>query len=438
MAFSLRWRIIIMISPPKKFRVKSSISALSITLILSSITLLSGQVHADQVYGPVRSNDTLSKIVNRYYVGSERSSITLMRTIVQNNPQAFVRGDMNLLKRNALLTLPGDDWLVNEATFISPGNQAVSNSVTPPVASSVERPSTSSNKLGVQDRLFFLEAERVSLIAEVAELKRENERLQKKVTQLELQSKQSDEQLRLLDAEIIRLTKLLGDKQSAPLTSADLNQLEALQLQLEEVKTETNRLRSELAVAQSELSENRQLKQQADKTIAQLERENEQLNKLVNDTQPGVHYYGEEEASSSKLTLFGNKLQLPVWSIITGGALLLLILVTLLATRRKEYDGGTTTPLSQSQPEESFENLLESEVSELERGFVQTSVAEPEENVYKMFDEGSLEMDLKLDMAKAYLEVSDFTHARAVLEEVIEGGSEHQQRQAKRLMTLAA
>ena len=47
-------------------------------------------------------------------------------------------------------------------------------------------------------------------------------------------------------------------------------------------------------------------------------------------------------------------------------------------------------------------------------------------------------MDLKLDMAKAYLEMSDLESARAVLEEVIEGGSELQKRQANRLMKQAA
>ena len=109
------------------------------------------------------------------------------------------------------------------------------------------------------------------------------------------------------------------------------------------------------------------------------------------------------------------------------------------STRRREPESVEVVREFRSVKQEpSFEDLLESDQIYAERGFTQSDVSEPEENVYKMFDEGSLEMDLKLDMAKAYLEVSDFERAKAVLEEVLEGGSELQQRQANRLMTQAA
>ncbi|PWQ93903.1 FimV/HubP family polar landmark protein [Leucothrix arctica] len=416
-------------------RVSSNVSKLSAALIISSLTFYSGAAIADQAYGPVRSNDTLSKIVNRYYVGPKRSPMGLMVEIVEKNPQAFVRGNMNLLRRNALLSLPGNDWLKDESTFVTPDDASIAKlantlKITPAKADT--------NKLGVQDRLVFLEAERTSLIAQVAGLKRENARLIQRVSLLENQSKQSDEQLRLLDSEIIRVTKLLKNNQGAPLSPADLSQVEALQQQLDDVRNETLNLKTQLEAAQSDLSDNREIQKQADRTIAQLTQENEQLNALIDDAQPGVHYFGDAEGNNS-IVMFNDRFKLPIWSMVAGGALLSLILVALLSTRRKETDGVSIVADEKvALPENSYDDLLESDDSSLERGFSQSAVSEPEENVYKMFDEGSLEMDLKLDMAKAYLEVSDFESAKSVLEEVIEGGSELQQRQANRLMKQAA
>lgn len=423
-----------MISSSK--RVFFNVSKLSAVLIISSLTFHSDIAYSDQAYGPVRASDALSKIVNRYYVGPKRSTMGLMREIVAGNPQAFVRGDMNLLKRGALLSLPGDDWLSKEATFVAPDTVSLSKLANKLNASPITA-ETVSNKLGIQDRLVFLEAERTSLISQVAELKNENARLQKKVSELELASKASDEQLRLLDAEIIRITKILKNNQNTPLTVADLSQVEALQRQLNEVKNETLRLKAQLQTAQTELSNNNAIKEQAAKTIAQLTQENEQLNALIKDSQPGVHYFGEVE-NNSAINVFGDKYKLPTWSIVAGGALLFLILVALLSTRRKESELRFTPNADNEESNTVFEDLLESDEISFERGFTETSVSGPEENVYKMFDEGSLEMDLKLDMAKAYLDMSDLASAKAVLEEVIEGGSELQQRQASRLMKQAA
>lgn len=427
-----------MISPSNKNLF--SVSKLSAVLIISSLTFYSVAATADQAYGPVRSSDTLSKIVNRYYVGPKRSSISLMREIVASNPDAFVRGDMNLLKLGSLLSLPGDDWLNKEATFVAPKLDTTSTSTSTSTTND-EISSTSavmqadSNKLGIQDRLVFLEAERVSLIAQVGELKRDNLRLQKKVAQLELESKTTDEQLRLLDAEIIRITKILKNDQGTSVATVDISQVEALQKQLNEVRDESQRLKNQLEVAQTEISNNNYIKVQSAKAIAQLTQENEQLNALIEASQPGIHYFGESEGSSN-ITVFGDKFKLPVWSVIAGGALLSLVLVALLSTRRRKTE--FTQVVDGDSGDNTFEALLESDQVLSERGFTQTSTSEPEENVYKMFDEGSLEMDLKLDMAKAYLDMSDFDSAKAVLEEVIEGGSELQKRQANRLMKQAA
>lgn len=414
---------------------------LASTLLVSTILFNSVPAYADVTYGPVKANDTLSKIVNRFYVGTNRSSIRLMKNIVSKNPHAFVRGNMNLLKRDALLTLPSNDWLVNEPRFVSPSNSSSllkqANASGFKNQEGQQLPSRTFQQM--QDRMVFLEAERVSLIAQVEALKRETVNLETKVKQLELDSDRSDEQLRVLDKEIIRLTKLLGKGTGAATGEVSLSQLTQLQAQLRSAQQETERLRNELLDTQTELSNNSFLKAEADKTIAQLSQENQQLQLLLQEAQPGVHYFGES-SKADQLSLFGGKFNIPIWGLIMGGALLSLIVISLLATRRKQDEVMSDefmAPGSSSSDINTYDSLLETPSDSESRGFAQTA-HEPEENVFKMFDEGTLEMDLKLDMAEAYLQVSDFDSAKLVLQEVLEGGSDLQQRKASRLMRQAA
>lgn len=422
---------------PSSFRY-FSLKPLASSLAFALIAGLSSPAFADQVYGPVASKDTLGKIVNRFYVGPNRGTIQLMRDIVQKNPQAFINGDMNRLKLNALLSLPGDEWLVNEASFRRPGQQAaataIANSRSLPVSSAKPASTADLPTDKMRSRLIFLEAERTSLISQVAELERETERLEGVIKQLEINSRTSDEQLRTLDLEIARLTTLLEAKQGVPLASGEVMQLSALQERLEAVQNETLSLRRELSKANTELANNAFLKQQADETITKLTQENRQLHHLLQDTQPGVNYFGEK-SDDYTLSFFDGKLQFPLWMAIVGGTLLSVMLVALLATRRK-------IRAPEPEPSDIPIDAMPTNYKDLLSGNQQvpdsTNTDAVEENVFKMFDDGSLEGDLKLDMAEAYLEVADFESARNILEEIMETGNEMQQRKAARLLKQAA
>lgn len=420
---------------------KNSFKPLIGGLAFAIMANLSSPVFADQVYGPVVSKDTLGKIVNRFYVGSNRGTLQLMRDIVQKNPQAFINGNMNLLKLNAVLTLPGDEWLVNEASFLNPDKTTVtaaianSHRIAPKTVNDSTDSATNLPTDKMRSRLVFLEAERLSLIRQVAELERETVRLEAVIKQLEINSRESDEQLRALDTEITRLTKLLEAKQGLPLASGEVMQLSALQERLEAVQNETSELRRELSKANTELANNAFLKKQADETIEKLTQENRQLHHLLQDAQPGVNYFGEK-SDDYQLSFFGGKINFPLWMAIVGGALLSIMMIALLATRRKSRTPEPEQPSDERQsPIFGYSDLLS---GDSRRDLVPTEPVTPEENVFKMFDEGPLEVDLKLDMAQAYLEVSDFESARNILDEVMETGSEQQQRKAARLLKQAA
>jgi FimV-like protein len=405
---------------------------------LSALTcatlVLSNPSFADSAYGPVKSNDTLSKILKRLYTGSKSSQLPMMKQIVKANPSSFLNGNMNLLKLNSTLVLPGNSWNnVSQNSFAK--NTATKKNVI--ITDVVDRTATSLTVEQMKGRIVFLDAERSSLIEEVGNLKRETQRLEQKILKLEAGSKESDEQLRILDAEIIRLTEVMKGNESK-LTNTDLNQLVVLQEKLRLVQEETNTLRTELANTKNTLSENGINSKQANQTIALLTEENQTLQKLLKDTQPGVNFYNDS-TNESNISLLSGKLQLPVGIAVVGGTLLVLMLTTLVATRRKKKsltDLPKETGIDPFDENNSFSNLLETE--NYEGRLDAQADNQPEENVFKMFDEGTLEMDLKLDMAEAYLEVSDFTSAKSILEEVIQGGSELQKRKANRLIKKAA
>ena len=397
---------------------------------------------ADVIYGPVQSRDTLSKIIGRLYTGSKASRLSVMKQIVSDNPSAFSNGDMNRLKLNASLRLSGSRWKKNAQTTTSANAQIIETSTNKIItADTIDRSAPNLTVEQLQGRMVFLDAERSSLIEQVSSLKRETARLEQKIIKLEMGSRQSDEQLRILDAEIIRLTALLKDRDSSVKTSnADLNQLVVLQEKLSLVQNETINLKNELANAKKELSGNNSSSRQANVTIEQLTQENQKLQQLLQDSQPGVHYFNSNESGYS-LSLMSGKLQLPLWLMIVGGALAGLMLTALVATRRKSKpkrakvaENKGINPFSET---DDFNTLLETEAQNVSRGFAQPHT-QAEENVFKMFDEGTLEMDLKLDMAEAYLEVSDFESARSILQEVVESGSELQKRKAARLIKKVA
>lgn len=57
-------------------------------------------------YGPVKSGDTLWRIAKEWSEGSGLGMNQVMVAIQRNNPQAFARGNINLLQRGAILRMP--------------------------------------------------------------------------------------------------------------------------------------------------------------------------------------------------------------------------------------------------------------------------------------------------------------------------------------------
>lgn len=77
----------------------------------------------------VQSGDNLSKIASQLVAGSNTRRRPMMQWLVQKNPQAFVRGDMDRLKAGALLALPENQTLNFEGLHSAKPRQAKAASV---------------------------------------------------------------------------------------------------------------------------------------------------------------------------------------------------------------------------------------------------------------------------------------------------------------------
>ena len=133
----------------------AALSALTCaTLVLSNPSL------ADSAYGPVKSNDTLSKILKRLYTGPKSSQLPMMKQIVTVNPSSFLNGNMNLLKLNSTLVLPGDSWRNTSQKSFSNNNSTTSKVIINDV---VDRTATSLTVEQMKGRIVFLDAERSNL-----------------------------------------------------------------------------------------------------------------------------------------------------------------------------------------------------------------------------------------------------------------------------------
>ncbi|OQX00613.1 MAG: hypothetical protein BWK73_48025 [Thiothrix lacustris] len=75
-------------------------------LLAATLSLQPVSVHAGAAYGPVKNNDTLWEIASRHRPSYDISVPQMMAAIQAQNPDAFVAGDMNHLRKGVYLNIP--------------------------------------------------------------------------------------------------------------------------------------------------------------------------------------------------------------------------------------------------------------------------------------------------------------------------------------------
>lgn len=164
---------------------------------LSAILLASlfVQAKADTLYGPLRSGETLSSIVNQNYLTSPYDDSVIMRQVLRMNPQAFILNNMSRMRQGAMLTLPSD------ATV----RRSQQGNSTTRVIQSVPR-ANSASTLALEATLSQVRGERDQANLRIRRIRSESsaklETLTSQVKQLEADKQTVNNQLKTTSAEL--------------------------------------------------------------------------------------------------------------------------------------------------------------------------------------------------------------------------------------------
>ena len=403
-------------------------------------------------YGPVQSGDTLWNIATNWSHGAGLDLRAVMLAIQQENPRAFIKDNINLLKRGAILRMPQIDdvrQISAEAarSEVMRQNSAFTQSS---VAAAVETPLVDLNS-------------QPSTAPEAG-------------GQVE-----SEDQLELVPPADKADIDIVNGLEQAPVDPEATAAVETLRAELarkEEQLIVEQQQNQYLQDQISELQDRLQTGQPgnvADADLAQLEERLQQERLSQNGPE------GEEpsagELAPSEATAAAPSAKAPVRQVTTDIAaqadqawyrnmmvwlIALLVLAAAFAgwllNRRKvgsivdadipARDHGTVREIKDEA--EEILQVLKTDQKQVNRGRLDQAMhevsalatpklarnagraEEPEEA--ELLDEDSTDPEVRLDLARAYISMGDREAARVILDEVMEQGTEEQQVEARKMM----
>lgn len=351
--------------------------------------------YAEEKVWEVKPNDTLGLIVAKQYPGYKNRA-AIMQALLKANPDAFIGGNLNRLIVGKSLTLP-------EASSI-PGLES------PPLPAGEADPA-------LMERLKALEAERAELEETLKLLEDENTSLKAMVKGYE-ESKQAKE------AELEQLTAKLKTIEGGQAAGGDAADVAALKANVSSLQTENVELKSQL-------DSTKQALETSTKAAVELKAQLEQLKQQSGQVPP---VQASPAAAGS-----GNWLP---WLLLGLMALLMLPLLWLLKRKHTEPRITTVTvPKETSAMPVSVAALdaapsysdttpppVEVKVAEIPESPVPVVSTEPE----------NPEAELKLDIARAYLDLRQADAASEILKEVMQEGGSRQRQEAGEILSFIA
>nr|CAA6829591.1 MAG: Unknown protein [uncultured Thiotrichaceae bacterium] len=175
-------------------------------LLISTSALMAisaAPIAAAETTVEVRENDTLGSIVSKTYPGY-RSRNALMQLILEQNPDAFIGSNINLLVLGETLKLPDSDELEALIGIAPPPVQQVIGSVT----------------AEAKQRLKQITEERDRLKQQLANLEADNQRLKATISRLETAGTQQNEQLERLEKQIESLQSRVTEQTPTPVANS--------------------------------------------------------------------------------------------------------------------------------------------------------------------------------------------------------------------------
>lgn len=414
-------------------------NVLPLILSMSLAVFATPAVIADPLNKTARSKGTLSGIVSKNYPNSELSRAQIMITILATNPHAFRGGNINFMQSNKQLTLPSEALISNipiehAETLLTQHDhfykQGQTGNLTPPTFINAGADPVALEKLKTQHSAQTVHIEKLS---------EESVQLQGLVKRLETEKDKRDEDLRVLEEKIQVLKESDSEQpfqtpagEDTPVTQRLKDKNAALQQQLVESKSElaeNNRTTISLERRVLEMQEEKQNNEQAgfstgtsNNTNPQAEKSATMATTEVLEAAPPTDLNGNitsPEQSESAGFDFGK---------LTWALPLLALLVGLGFLFKRLFSSKKHTDLNFDELDDAndFDPITPRMKPEDRAETLETKI-EPSE------DE-SLEVSIKLDVARAYMEADDNASAYEMLHEVLREGSKKQQKEANQLL----
>lgn len=407
---------------------------LAVALVLTGILSGVNTSVAKEREWVIKSNDTLSKIVERYYP-SIRNKKAVIRAIVQDNPNAFRRGNAHDLILGKVLILPEPDRFKNTTTKAETDSTASDASkVVEPVAvvepvneapetvaesTSAEVPTTNKSASNVpsnvKEKIDELEEGRKELEETLKLVEEENASLQSMVGKYEEQKHAQDAQIAKLEDQVKQLEANLKNTDStkavtpapavAPVAAASEDSA-AISKQLAEKERVTETLKTQLA---------------------ETKRQNDAL----------------QEELQTKITIMesNSSNNLP-WII---SALLALVMLPLLWLLKQKMQALPTVSVANQtlKKEPVAKPVTQAAAPKVADSLPTATIATPTATVTPVVSnaraddhsDDNLEADIKLDMARAYMDLRNASAAAEILQDVLVEGGARQRQEAREILS---
>ena len=410
---------------------------LAVALVLTGILSGVNTSVAKEREWVIKSNDTLSKIVERYYP-SIRNKKAVIRAIVQDNPNAFRRGNAHDLILGKVLILPEPDRFKNTTTKAETDSTASDASkVVEPVAvvepvneapetvaesTSAEAPATNKSASNVpsnvKENIDELEEGRKELEETLKLVEEENASLQSMVGKYEEQKHAQDAQIAKLEDQVKQLEANLKNTDStkavtpvpavapvAPVAAASEDSA-AISKQLAEKERVTETLKTQLA---------------------ETKRQNDAL---------------QEELQTKITTMESNSSNNLPWII---SALLALVMLPLLWLLKQKMQALPTVSVANQtlKKEPVAKPVTQAAAPKVADSLPTATIATPTATVTPVVSnaraddhsDDNLEADIKLDMARAYMDLRNASAAAEILQDVLLEGGARQRQEAREILS---
>ncbi|MGD8346629.1 MAG: FimV/HubP family polar landmark protein [Lysobacterales bacterium] len=424
-------------------------------------------------YGPVASGETLWGIANEWAAGTGLSVNQVMIAIQRENPDAFLRGNINLLKRGAILRLPSSD-AVERVSRSDAYRAVVEQEEEFRGVRSAPQPAAETVPLLAEDRIPEAPVQSAAAPEESAAAEEMVEAAEEAVEEIadEVASNLESEAPAAVDTETEQGTAAQDQLELVPPSEAsELDSSYGFEESSEDVEagTSVQALRENLARTEEELITREQQNEYLQNRIRELEAELEAAQSAeVSDTELAAM---QQRLREDRLEEQSDAVEKPWWERFGVWLLSLLVLVAAMAAwmfsgrlrAGKRVDTADTvkeitdeaedvlrvledkppaTPRKQAfEPDPGIEVVYEEapKTGQASEGSSEDQADEatgerPKEP--EAADEETSDPEIQLDLARAYISMGDKEAASVILEEVVSNGNEEQQAEARKMLDL--